>query len=136
MKTFTTQIRVRYGETDQMGYVYYGNYAQYFEVARVELMRDLDMSYKSMEDQGYILPVMEFSIKFFAPAFYDDLLTIKTSIAEVPTSLIIFNYETFNSKGELLNKAQTKLVFASKETGKPTRSPKLLRDRIEAIIEG
>ncbi len=134
MKTFTTQLRVRYGETDQMGYVYYGNYAQYFEVARVELMRAVDMSYKSMEEQGYILPVLEFRIKYFRPAYYDDLLTIKTTIKEIPTSKIKFDYEVFNEKGDLLNKAHTTLVFADKKTGKPVKSPLLLRQRIEKLF--
>ena len=83
-----TKIRVRYAETDRMGYVYYGNYATYFEVARVESLRTMGMTYKEMEDQGIILPVLEYYIKFIKPAFYDDLLTIKTTIPTLPTARI------------------------------------------------
>ena len=86
----TTQIRVRYAETDKMGYVYYGNYAQYFEVGRVEGLRDLGLSYKKMEDEGILLPVVEFQIKYLKPAYYDDLLTIKTTITLVKGALIFF----------------------------------------------
>jgi acyl-CoA thioester hydrolase len=78
MYSVKNQIRVRYAETDRMGYVYYGNYAQYFEVARVEMLRGLGISYKTLEDSGIMLPVLDFTIKYIKPAFYDDLLTIKT----------------------------------------------------------
>ena len=88
-----TTIRVRYSETDKMGYVYYGNYAQYFEVGRVEALRDLKTSYKEMEDTGVMLPVYEFNIKYLKPAFYDDLLVIKTTIREIPTAKIKFDYD-------------------------------------------
>ena len=78
----TIQLRVRYGETDQMGYCYYGNYAQYFEVGRVETLRSLGLSYKQLENEGFMLPVSEFSVKYKSPAFYDDLLSIETTITE------------------------------------------------------
>lgn len=124
------QVRVRYAETDQMGYVYYGNYATYFEVARVELLRSIGFSYKKLEEEGIMLPVFEFSIKYFKPAFYDDLLTIKTTIPETPSARIKFVYETFNESGVLLNKAETTLVFISRTTNRPTSIPK---DLLEAI---
>ena len=88
----TTEIRVRYGETDQMGYCYYGNYAQYFEVGRVEALRSLGMSYKALEEQGVMLPVSEFSVKYLSPAFYDDLLTVKTEITAIKGARIYFTY--------------------------------------------
>jgi acyl-CoA thioester hydrolase len=97
-----TQIRVRYGETDQMGYCYYGNYAQYFEVGRVEALRTVGLSYKELEEQGIMLPVSEFNVKYLSPAFYDDLLTIKTTITKI--------------KG-------ARLVFVSKETMRPISPP-------------
>ena len=100
-----TKIRVRYAETDQMGYAYYGNYATYFEVARVEALRSLNFSYKQLEKDGVMLPVLEFGIKYFKPGFYDDELTIKTMISELPSARIKFDYETYNSEGVLLNKA-------------------------------
>ncbi len=117
------QIRVRYAETDRMGYVYYGNYATYFEVARVESLRQLGFTYKDMEDKGIVLPVLDFSIRYLKPAYYDDQLTIYTSIIKPPAARLFFEYETFNEKNELLNKASTTLVFISKETMKPCMAP-------------
>lgn len=119
MIEFEHKVRVRYAEADRMGYVYYGNYAVYFEVARVEMLRSLGLPYKLLEDKGIILPVAEFSIQYKKPAFYDDVLTIKTVIRKRPSVRIYFDYETFNEKGELLNTASVTLVFVSKETGKP-----------------
>ena len=96
MYTSETKVRVRYSETDMMGYCYYGNYASYFEVARVEAIRQLGFSYKKMEDDGIALPVLEFSIKYFKPAFYDDELRIETTITEIPKARIHFTYKTLN----------------------------------------
>ncbi len=118
-----TKVRVRYSETDMMGYVYYGNYATYFEVARVEAIRQLGFTYKQMEDDGIALPVLDFSIKYFKPAFYDDELTIETTIAELPKARIHFTYKTYNANKELLNEASTTLVFISKTTMKPCAAP-------------
>ena len=117
------KIRVRYSETDQMGYVYYGNYAGYFEVARVETLRNLGFTYKKIEEDGIILPVLSFSIKYIKPGFYDDLLTIKTVIKELPLARIKFDYETYNEKNELINVADTTLVFINKNTNKPCPAP-------------
>lgn len=127
----TTQLRVRYSETDRMSYVYYGNYAQYFEVARVEALRSLGISYKEMEEEGVLLPVSEYKIKFLKPGFYDELLTIKTTIIKLPSVRIIFNYETFNEKNELLNTAETILVFVNRETMKPCQAPKHVLEILE-----
>src|SRR5680860_1338668 len=118
-----TKIRVRYSETDMMGYVYYGNYASYFEVARVEAIRQLGFSYRKMEDDGLALPVLDYSIKYFKPAFYDDELTIETTISQLPKARIHFTYQTFNADGILLNEAQTTLVFFNKITNKPCQAP-------------
>ena len=118
-----TKIRVRYAETDMMGYVYYGNYASYFEVARVEAIRQLGFSYRKMEEEGIALPVLDFSIKYFKPAFYDDELTIETTITEIPKAHIHFTYKTFNANKELINQASTTLVFINKNTMKPCSAP-------------
>ncbi len=123
MFTSFTQIRVRYAETDKMGYVYYGNYAQYFEVGRVEGLRDLGLSYRKMEEEGIMLPVLEYQIKYFKPAFYDDLLTIKTTITAVKGARIFFEYETLSETNELLNKGNTTLVFVNMSTNKPCPPP-------------
>lgn len=122
-----TELRVRYAETDQMGYVYYGNYAQYFEVARVEMLRELGFSYKALEERGVMLPVRDFSIRYLLPARYDDLLTIETTIPEAPSARIKFNYKIFNAQGELLNEASTTLVFTNKSTGRPCKAPDNMR---------
>ncbi len=128
-------VRVRYGETDKMGYAYYGNYATYFEVARVELLRKLGISYKQMEDDGYMLPVYEFSVKYYKPAYYDDELRIHTEIRELPYSRITFHYKTYNDKDELLNEAQTTLVFVNTSTGKPCQAPENFNAAIQPFFE-
>lgn len=123
-----TKLRVRYAETDQMHYVYYGVYATYFEVARVEALRSLNCSYKHLEDSGILMPVTHFEIKYHKPAFYDEELLIRTCIPKLPVSRILFTYETFNTQGELLNTANTELVFISAQKSKPVRMPALLGD--------
>lgn len=117
------EIRVRYSETDQMGYCYYGNYAQYFEVGRVEALRDLGMSYKELEKNGFMLPVSSFSVKYIAPAYYDDLLTITTRIVNLKGVRLYFEYDIKNEKGQLISTADTTLVFVDKSTMKPTTPP-------------
>ena|SRR5258707_14469520 len=118
-----TKVRVRYGETDQMGYAYYGNYAMYYEVARVESLRQLGLTYKELEDGGVMMPVLENRSTFFAPALYDDELRIVTTIKEKPTVRINFVYEIFNAMGQLIHQGETRLAFVSKQTGKPCRPP-------------
>ena len=127
-----TKIRVRYAETDKMGYVYYGNYAVYYEVARVESLRQLGLSYKDMEEDGIIMPVLENYSKYLAPGRYDELLTVKVSIKKRPGIKIIFNYEIFNEAGELINIGETKLAFIDTASGRPCRMP----DNIAAAMSG
>ena len=134
MYTHETSLRVRYGETDKMGFVYYGIYAQYYEVGRVELLRSLGLSYKALEESGYELPVVSFNIKYKQPAFYDDKITIKTTILEMPTSKITFIYECFNDKKVLLNTGEVILVFVSKETKKPCRTPAIFINEINRFL--
>ena len=129
MLSSETKIRVRYSETDQMGYCYYGNYASYFEVARVEAIRALGTSYKEIEDNGLAMPVLEYNIKYFKPAFYDDELTIKTT-SYIKGMRIYFDYETYNSDQVQINKASTTLVFVSKETMKPVSPPEALVEKL------
>ncbi len=123
MYCFSTQTRIRYGETDQMGYCYYGNYALFLEIGRVETLRAIGMSYKTLEDMQILLPVLELNIKYFKPSFYDDLITIKTTISRLPKVRIHFSYEILNENKELLTKAETTLVFVSKENMKPIQCP-------------
>ena len=117
MYSTEVKIRVRYAETDRMGYVYYGNYATYFEVARVEALRNLGFSYRSLEDEGIILPVLDFSIRYRRPAYYDDELTIRTIVPEMPAARIKFEYEVLNAAGTVITTAATTLVFIDKNTG-------------------
>ncbi|MHB8259387.1 MAG: acyl-CoA thioesterase [Bacteroidia bacterium] len=130
-----TTIRVRYGETDRMGYVYYGNYAQYYEVARVEALRKIGFSYKEIEERGIHLPVLDFTIHYNKPAFYDDELTIVTTIKELPGVRITFHYECFNGKKELLNTGMVTLVFIDKERNKPCIPPDWFMDEVEKYFD-
>jgi acyl-CoA thioester hydrolase len=123
MYTHVTELRVRYGETDRMGYVYYGIYAQYFEVGRVEALRDLGFPYRDLEDVGILLPVHDLSVRYHKPAFYDDRLRVSTTIAALPTVRVVFTYEVRNERDELLTEATTTLVFVDKATGRPRRAP-------------
>jgi acyl-CoA thioester hydrolase len=123
-----TSIRVRYADTDQMGYCYYANYAVYFEVGRVEALRQLGVSYKEMEDSGILLPVLDLNIKYIKPAKYDDLLTIETIIPEMPTARIKFGYVCRNQHGELLTEGTTTLVFLRKSDQRPVKAPDELRE--------
>ncbi|MFT7086191.1 MAG: acyl-CoA thioester hydrolase [Vicingaceae bacterium] len=125
MKTFFSKIvelRVRYSETDQMGYCYYGNYAQYFEVGRVEALRGVGMSYKSLEEQGYMLPVSTMDVQYKAPAKYDDLLKIETRITEMKGARLIFNY-TIRIEDRVIATGNTTLVFVLKDDMRPTQPP-------------
>lgn len=128
-----SQVRVRYGETDQMGYCYYGNYAQFYEIGRVEALRNLGFSYRSLEESGIMLPVLEFKIKYLKPALYDDLLTIKTTVLEIKGARIHFTYEMFNEKKELINVGETVLVFISKANGKPCQPPGELVEKLKEL---
>ena len=125
MKT-TTTLRVRYGETDKMGIVYYGNYATYLEQGRTEWLRDMGFSYKWMEDNGIHLPVVELNIKYKAPARYDDILTITTRVKKIPTYRIDFIYEIHNQEGQLLITGETSLVFVNSITNKLQKAPDYL----------
>jgi acyl-CoA thioester hydrolase len=129
-----TTIRVRYAETDKMGYVYYGNYTHYYEVGRVEALRQLGTSYKEMEDNGIMLPVYTCEIKYLKPALYDDLLVIKTTIKKLPAARITFDYEIYNQKNELLNTATTTLVFINMTSNKPCSAPDSFIEKIKKFF--
>ncbi len=127
----STQIRVRYAETDQMRVVYHGNYAQYFEVGRVEAIRSLGFSYKDLEDIGVIMPIVELTSKFLRPAHYDDLLTIKTILKELPTNhKIEFHQEVYNQHDKLLTIGKVVLYFIDAATREKTEMPQEWRDVI------
>ncbi|RKE52576.1 acyl-CoA thioesterase [Sphingobacterium detergens] len=130
MFVFDHQIRVRYAETDQMGYVYYGNYAAFYEIARTEMLRSTGISYKELEEMGVMLPVTELKTKYLKPGKYDDLITIRVTIRKKPAVRIIFEYELFNENGELLNQGETTLVFVNMEKNKPCMPPQVFQDKM------
>ena len=123
-----TELRVRYGETDQMGFCYYGNYAQFLEVARVELLRSNGVSYKALEAEGILLPVRTFSIKYITPSRYDDLLKIETEIIKIQTSRIEFSYVIRDQNSTLIATANTELVFVDSQSMKPIKTPSKISD--------
>jgi len=130
-----TQVRVRYAETDQMNIVYYGNYAQYFEVGRVEAIRQLGLSYKDLEATGIIMPVIEFTAKFLRPARYDDLLTVRSTVRELPVDhRIEFHQEVFNEKGKLLTAGKVLLYFVKAGTMEKTQTPEQLAERLRPFF--
>ena len=130
------KIRVRYAETDKMGYVYYGNYATYYEVARVESLRCLGFSYKLLEEQGVIMPVAENKSKFIRPAKYDDLLTIKVFIKEMPSQRITFEYEIYNEQEKLINLGETILAFVNIRSRRPCKAPESIITLLKPFFDG
>ncbi|MGB3466795.1 MAG: thioesterase family protein [Cyclobacteriaceae bacterium] len=125
------QIRVRYAETDQMGYVYYGNYATYYEVARVEALRKLGLSYKELEANGIMMPVLENKSKYLLPGKYDELLTVKVSIPKKPAVKIIFQYDIYNESDQLIHEGETVLAFINMTSGRPVRMPEEMQKLLE-----
>jgi acyl-CoA thioester hydrolase len=131
-----TQIRVRYGETDQMGYLYYGNYALYYEVGRAESIRQLGFTYRQLEEMGIMMPVAELQVKYFRPALYDDLITVKTILKELPDGpKIQFHSELYNEQGQLLNRGVTTLVFYDPKEKQKTTMPPELYSRLEPFFK-
>ncbi len=124
-------FRVRYSETDQMGVVYHGNYAQYLEMGRVEWLRAMGVTYKSMEDNGIMLPVISLHIDYKKSALYDDLITVETQLKNKPMVKIEFDYKVYNESKELLATAHTVLAFMDKKTGKPIKCPDYILERLD-----
>ncbi|MFT3934254.1 MAG: thioesterase family protein [Chitinophagaceae bacterium] len=131
----STQIRVRYAETDQMDVVYHGNYAQYFEVARAEAIRKLGFTYKDMEALGTYMPIIELQCKYLRPAHYDDLLTVKVILKELPAGhRIAFDHEVYNEAGALLTVGKVVLYFISSATKQKTNMPKELYEKLSSFF--
>ncbi len=129
-----TTVRVRYAETDQMGYVYYGYYAMYYEVARVESLRQLGLTYREIEEMGVIMPVLENKSRFLAPGRYDELLTIVTTIREKPGVRIKFEYDIYNEEKKLINQGETLLAFVDRKTNRPCRPPRAMEQVLEPFF--
>lgn len=135
MYEHSTTVRVRYAETDRMDVVYYGNYAMYFEIGRVEAIRHLGVSYKDIEDMGIILPVVELNIKYLRPAKYDDLITIKSQIKTLPTDhKIMFDQEVYNEAGKLLTIGQVKLYFMDANMNNRIEMPANMKEKLSVYF--
>jgi acyl-CoA thioester hydrolase len=130
MFTYDTTYRVRYADVDPMGYMYYGNYARLYEIGRVESLRSLELSYKAMEEGGIMMPVYENKSRYLQPAKYDDLVTIRVYVKELPKARMIFNYDLFNEEGTLLNQGETTLVFVKMDTNRLTVCPEAMRNAL------
>ena len=124
-------FRIRYGETDQMGVVYHGNYAQYFEIGRTEWLRNLGITYKQMEEEGIKLPVISLMVNFKKSACYDDMIKVKTTLKKMPTASIEFDYEIVNELGEILTTGNTVLAFIDIIRNRPTRCPRYILDKLQ-----
>jgi acyl-CoA thioester hydrolase len=131
----STKLRVRYGETDQMGYMYYGNYAQFYEVGRVEMLRSLGLTYSGMEESGIMMPVVELHCHYLKPALYDEEITIKVIIDEMPRIRIHFKYELYNEKTELINTGETLLVFINMKTNRPCLPAAAFLEKLKPFFE-
>lgn len=131
MISIETSVRVRYGETDQMGILYYGNYALFYEVGRAEWLRSFDMSYKKIEENGILMPVVSLECRYLKAAYYDDLIRIKTVLKEKPGRLISLYHELFNQSDELINKGKVTLAFIDEKTRKACHPPELLMNKLK-----
>jgi acyl-CoA thioester hydrolase len=130
-----TTIRVRYGETDKMGYLYYGHYAEYFEVSRTDMIRSLGLTYGEIEEKGIIMPVRSLKVDFKSPAFYDELLTVKSCLNILPVIKLDIDYEIHNSKKQLICTGNTVLVFVDAATGKPRRAPEFFINAVSQYFK-
>ena len=129
------KIRTRYGETDQMGVVYYGNYALYLEEARTDLLRQAGANYKALEESGVMLPVVSLNVKYLRSVAYDELITLRTVIQSAPSRTVTFYTEMFNEKMEKLNECEVTLIFMNKETRKVMRCPEALQHLLNPYLQ-
>lgn len=136
MYTHDYHIRIRYGDTDQMGYVYYGNYPRFYEIGRMELLRSLGLSYVKWEEEyNIIMPVVALESRYLYPARYDDNLRIKTLLNEIPSKMITFEHRIFNERGILVNKGNVKLFFIDKISNKRLSAPEELVNKLSPYFE-
>ncbi|PVX50087.1 acyl-CoA thioester hydrolase [Balneicella halophila] len=133
MQLTPTQYRVCYADTDQMGVVYYGNYAKLFEIGRGEAFREIGTTYKEMENTGVIMPVIHLEVTYHSSAFYDDLLTIETTIDEFPKTRVTFNHKIYNEKGKLLVTGSVTLCFIDKKRQRPVKMSKMMEQKLREI---
>lgn len=136
MYSFDFQKRVRYGETDQMGYLYYGNYATYYEIGRVEMLRSLGFTYRALEEEHKVMmPVVSMQVNYIRPAFYDELLNIRTTLKELPGKYITFHMEIFKENGKIANVGRVRLCFVDIETNKTIPTPEVMLEKLRPNFE-
>jgi acyl-CoA thioester hydrolase len=135
MYTAETKIRVRYGETDKMGFLYYGNYPEYFEVSRTDMIRTIGLSYKEIEDRGIIMPVRSLKVDYRIPAQYDDLLTVRSILKKLPEIRLDIDYEIFNDRHQLICTGNTVLAFVDTHTKKPRRAPDFFLEPMKKFFQ-
>ena len=136
MFTHEVKVRVRYAETDKMGYLYYGHYPKYYEIGRVEAMRDLGVRYLDLEEKEKIMmPVMSLNMRYVRPAYYDELLTVKTIIRRLPTQTITYNHEVYKENGDLVNGGSVKLCFVDMNTNETVNAPNSLLEKLKPYYE-
>lgn len=135
MLEFTTTFRVRYGETDQSSFVFNGNYSAFYEIGRTEAIRSMGISYKEIEERGIVMPLIYQNSQFHYPAFYDELISIKTKIKEMPKARIIFYYELFNESGRKIHSGENALAFIDKQTHRPKRTPEWFINILQKEME-
>ncbi|MES2734181.1 MAG: thioesterase family protein [Bacteroidota bacterium] len=135
MFSLDVHLRVCYADTDQMGYVYYGNYGRFYEIARTEALRTLGFSYKEIEAAGTMMPVYESKSRYIQPARYDDVLTIRVMLRQKPAVRIVFEYEVYNESQVLLNTGETTLVFVNRANGRPCPAPAELSRMLQPFFD-
>jgi len=135
MITSVNEIQIRYDEVDKMGYVYHGNYAKYFHISRTELLRKLGLNDKKLEDHNIILPIIEMNIKYIKPVYYDDIITITTFLLNIPDSRMKFRHEVRNINDDVINEANSTVVFVDMKTRMPMRAPEFIVDKITPYFE-
>jgi acyl-CoA thioester hydrolase len=134
MYSYSEKIRVRYGETDQMGYLWHGNYALYYEQVRTGMLRQLGLPYAELEHQGIMLPIREMHITYYHPAHYDDLLTVTATVTQMPTVKMQIEYKIYNEAGLLLNEGSTMLVFVDAHSRRPVHPPQVFMEKVKALF--
>jgi len=135
MITSENKITVRYDEVDKMGYVYHGNYSKYYHISRTELLRMIGICDKELESLNVILPVIELNVRYIKPVFYDDIITVRTSLIEMPKSRLKFHHEVFNQNNEIINEGNSTLVFVDYKTRKPMRIPDIALSKFKSFIK-
>lgn len=135
MLVHESHIRVRYADTDQMGYVYHARYLEYLEVGRTSMVRDLGIPYAEVEARGILMPVAELSVQYKAPAYYDELLRVRTRVAEIPRASFRFDYEILKPDDTLVLTAQVRLAFIDKNRNRPVRVPGFILELVEKAFQ-